>query len=122
MEEGCIFCGIVAGRVPADILYQDDKAIIIQDIHPRAPLHQLVIPKVHISSLNEAMVEGAKQRVEQEELLGHLVYVAIEQAKREGIASRGYRLVINCGHEGGQMVPHLHVHLLGGRRLSAAMG
>lgn len=115
VEKGCIFCDIVAGRLPADILYQDDSAIVIRDIHPRAPVHQLVIPKAHIPSLNE-VVTG------QVELMGHLVWVAIEQAKKEGMAAPGYRLVINSGQEGGQVVPHLHLHLLGGRRLSNAIG
>ena len=115
MEEGCVFCNIVAGKTPAAILYQDDEVIAFRDIAPQAPTHLLVIPKEHIPSIAE-LGRG------QSELVAHLVYVANELARREGVAGRGYRLVINCGREGGQVVPHLHLHLLGGRRLSGNMG
>ena len=115
MEKGCVFCDIAAGKLPADMVYSDERVIMVKDIHPRAPVHHLVIPRAHIPTLNEALPEH-------KELLGHMVYVATEQAKKEGLAPRGYRLVVNCGQEGGQLVPHLHLHLLGGRRLSAAIG
>ena len=115
MEEGCVFCDIVAGTLPATILYQDDDVIVLRDIQPKAPTHLLVIPKEHIPSV-------AELNKEKSELAAHLVYVANELARREGIAEKGYRLVINCGKEGGQVVPHLHLHVLGGRKLSGNMG
>ncbi len=106
----CIFCQIVAGEIPADILYQDEEAMVFRDINPQAPKHLLIVPKSHISSV-------AELNKEQMALVGHLVWVANEQAKREGIAQSGYRLVINCGAEAGQEVSHVHLHLLGGRSL-----
>jgi histidine triad (HIT) family protein len=115
MTKECVFCNIVAGRVPASILYQDDKVIAFRDINPQSPTHLLVIPKEHIPSLAEI---GAGRK----ELISHLIYIAKELAKREGVAEKGYRLVMNCGREGGQVVPHLHLHLLGGRQLSGTMG
>ena len=115
MARECVFCNIVAGEIPATILYQDDKVIALRDIKPQAPTHLLVIPKEHIPSLVEL---GEKQRG----LVTHLIYVANQLAKKEGVAERGYRLVVNCGREGGQEVPHLHLHLLGGRELSGIMG
>jgi len=115
MERECVFCNIVAGKVPASILYQDDQVIAFRDINPQAPTHLVVIPKEHIPSLVEL---GAGQR----EIITHLIYVANELAKREGVEERGYRLVVNCRREGGQEVPHLHLHLLGGRQLSGVMG
>ncbi len=115
MAKECVFCNIVAGKVPATILHQDDKVIAFRDISPQAPTHLLVIPKEHMPSLAE-LDAGQKG------ILAHLISVAKELAKREGVAERGYRLVINCGREGGQVVPHLHLHLLGGRQLSGIMG
>ena len=111
----CVFCNIVAGKIPATILYQDEKIIALRDIKPQAPIHLLVIPKEHISSLAEL---GDDHR----ELAADLIYVANELAKKEGVFETGYRLVVNCRREGGQEVPHLHLHLLGGRQLSGTMG
>ncbi len=111
----CIFCQIVAGKMPADILYQDEEVIAFRDINPLAPTHLLIIPKKHISSL--VQISEAESS-----LMGDMVNTANQLAKREGIAESGYRLVINCGEQGGQLVPHLHLHLLGGRQLSAALG
>src|SRR3990172_3257847 len=111
----CIFCQIVAGKIPADILYQDEEVIAFRDINPLAPVHLLIIPKKHISSpvqLSEA----------ESSLMGKMVNTANQLAKKEGIAESGYRLVINCGQQGGQGVAHLHMHLLGGRQLSARLG
>jgi len=115
MAKECIFCNIVAGKVPATILHQDDQVIAFRDISPQAPTHLLVIPKEHITSLVELSAE-------QKGILAHLVSVAKELAKKEGVAEKGFRLVMNCGREGGQVVPHLHLHLLGGRQLSGIMG
>jgi len=111
----CIFCQIVAGKIPSEILYQDEKVIAFRDINPQAPIHLLIIPKRHIPSLTHLSEEDLP-------LIGHMVNAANELAKKEGIAESGYRLVINCGKQGGQLVPHLHMHLLGGRRLSAELG
>jgi histidine triad (HIT) family protein len=115
MEEGCIFCRIAAGEVPSDIVYQDEGFLAFRDISPQAPIHVLIIPKTHITSLAE-LTEG------RQELAGRLIIIAEQLAEKEGIAKRGYRLVINCGPEGGQAVPHLHLHLIGGRRLTDKLG
>ncbi len=111
----CVFCKIVAGEIPADILYQDDEVIAFRDINPLAPTHLLIIPKKHIPSL--AQLSEAESM-----LVGDMVNRANQLAKREGISESGYRLVINCGKQGGQLVPHLHIHLLGGRQLADALG
>ncbi len=111
----CVFCKIVAGEIPANILYQDGKVIAFRDINPLAPTHVLIIPRKHIPSLIELSEAESS-------LIGDMVKTAKQLAKREGIAASGYRLVINCGKQGGQLVPHLHMHLLGGRQLSAALG
>jgi histidine triad (HIT) family protein len=115
MAEECIFCRIVAGEVPANIVYQDEDFLAFRDILPRAPTHMLIIPKTHITSVVELTEE-------QQELAGRLIIIAKNLAEKEGIAKKGYRLVINCGPEGGQLVPHLHLHLIGGRRLDAKLG
>jgi histidine triad (HIT) family protein len=115
MAEKCIFCRIVAGEVPSDIVYQDADFLAFRDISPQAPTHVLIIPKTHIASL-------AKLTGEQQELAGRLIILAKNLAEKEGIAKRGYRLVINSGPEGGQAVPHIHLHLVGGRRLDDRLG
>lgn len=111
----CIFCKIVADEIPADILFQDDKLLAFRDINPVAPVHVLIIPKKHISSL----VELSRADLS---LIGEMVNVANQLAKREGISEKGYRVVINSGKQGGQLVPHLHMHLLGGRQLANGLG
>ncbi len=111
----CIFCQIVAGKMPADILYQDENVIAFRDINPLAPTHLLIIPKKHLASLVQLSEAESS-------LMGNMVNTANQLAKKEGIAESGYRLVINCGEQGGQLVPHLHLHLLGGRQLSTALG
>jgi histidine triad (HIT) family protein len=115
MAEECIFCRIVAGEVPANMVYQDEDFLAFRDILPRAPTHLLIIPKIHITS-------AAELTKEQQELAGRLIIIAKNLAEKEGIAKNGYRLVINCGPEGGQLVPHLHLHLIGGRKLDAKLG
>ena len=115
MAEECIFCRIVAGEVPSDIVYQDEDFLAFRDISPQAPTHVLIIPRTHITSPAE-LTEG------QREFAGRLMIIAKNLAEKEGIAESGYRLVINCGREGGQLVPHLHLHLIGGRRLSGRLG
>jgi histidine triad (HIT) family protein len=115
MTEECIFCRIVAGEVPSDMVYQDEDFLAFRDISPQAPTHVIIIPKIHITSSVE-LTEG------QQELAGRLIIIAKNMAEKEGIAKRGYRLVINCGPDGGQAVPHLHLHLIGGRRLEDKLG
>jgi histidine triad (HIT) family protein len=115
MAEECIFCRIVAGEVPSDIIYQDEDFLAFRDISPQAPTHVLIIPKIHITSL--AKLTGGQQK-----LVGRLIIIAKNLAEKEGIAKKGYRLVINCGPEGGQVVPHFHLHLIGGRRLDDKLG
>jgi histidine triad (HIT) family protein len=111
MSQNCIFCKIVTGQIGGPPLYQDEHVTAFKDINPQAPLHVLVIPNKHIVSLNEAAAEDR-------DLLGHLVLTAAKLAEQEGIAKSGYRLVTNTGPNGGQSVFHLHLHLLGGRRLT----
>ena len=106
----CVFCQIVAGNIPSDTLYQDEEVIAFRDINPMAPTHILIIPKRHITSL--AHLSDAETPI-----IGHMTKVANQLARDEGISERGYRLIISCGEEGGQVVPHLHMHLLGGRKL-----
>ena len=104
-----IFGRIIRGEVPAKIVHDDDRCLAFHDVAPQAPVHVLVIPKKPLASLAEATADDA-------DLLGHLVVVATQLARSLGLAS-GYRLVVNCGPDGGQSVDHLHVHLLGGRQL-----
>jgi len=113
--EDCVFCKIVAGQIPSDIRYQDEELIVFPDINPLAPVHLLVIPRKHIPSLIDLSEDESS-------LIGNMAGVANQLAQTEGIAEKGYRLVINCGHQGGQGVAHLHMHLLGGRQLSGALG
>lgn len=115
MAEGCIFCRIVSGELPTDIVYQDEDFLAFRDISPQAPTHILIIPKAHVASVAE-LTEG------QEKLAGRLIITANKLAGKEGLAGRGYRLAINCGPEGGQVAPHLHLHLIGGRQMDAMLG
>jgi len=115
MAEECIFCRIVAGKVASDIVYQDETFLAFRDISPQAPTHILIIPKTHIASMAE-LTEG------HQELVGRLIVLAKNLAEKEGIAKRGYRLVMNCGPDGGQAVLHLHLHLIGGKRLDDKLG
>jgi histidine triad (HIT) family protein len=107
---GCVFCQVAAHEKPAKILYEDDLSLAFQDINPKAPVHLLVIPRKHISSLNEDL-EGEKS------LLGHLLTIARRMAKEQKIDGTGYRTVINTNNEAGQTIYHLHIHVLGGRVL-----
>ena len=108
---GCVFCQMVGHEKPATVLFEDDLCLAIQDIHPKAPVHVLVIPRKHITSLNDD-AEG------QEPLLGHLLAVAARVARMKGIDGTGFRTVINTNAHGGQTVYHLHVHVLGGRPMT----
>ena len=111
----CIFCKIVAGEIPSDTLYRDEQVVALRDINPQAPVHVLVIPREHIAFLSDVTEE-------QSGLLGRMAAVANQLAKSEGIAEKGYRIVVNCGEQGGQLVAHLHMHLVGGRQLSGRLG
>jgi len=113
--EDCIFCKIIAGEIPADIVYRDDEVIAFRDINPVAPTHLLIISKKHIPSL--AHLPDAEAP-----LIGSMVKIANQLAREEGIFESGYRLAISCGKQGGQAVPHLHMHLIGGRQLADALG
>lgn len=107
----CIFCDIAAGKTPAELIYEDERAVAFRDINPQAPTHLLVIPREHITSLAQA---GA----EHEGLLGHLLLVGAELARERGIDGPGFRTVINTNPAAGQTVYHIHVHILGGRSMS----
>ncbi len=115
MSEECIFCKIASGEVPSEMLYRDKQVFAIRDIHPQAPTHLLILPVEHVPSLADVTSSQAS-------LIARMILVANELAAKEGIAERGYRLAINCRGEGGQLVPHLHMHLLGGRQLSGRLG
>jgi histidine triad (HIT) family protein len=107
---GCLFCRIAARELPAAIVYEDDQCLAFQDIPPQAPVHLLIIPRKHIGSLND-LTPG------DEPLLGHLMAVAAKLAGERQVDGSGYRTVTNTNSEAGQSVFHIHVHLLGGRRL-----
>jgi len=109
----CLFCRIVARRSAADIEYEDDEVLAFKDIYPKAPVHLLIIPKRHIASL--ATVEPADATV-----LGRCLLVARHLGEITGFAERGYRVAVNCGPEGGQVVYHVHFHFMAGRRAARA--
>ena len=106
----CIFCKIANKEIPSAIVYEDDEIIAFNDVWKGEPVHILVIPKKHISSLDAAMPED-------EQLLGHILLTIQKIAREQGIAEAGYRVVNNCGELGGQTVHHMHFHLLGGREM-----
>ena len=106
-----LFERIIAREIPADIIHEDDRCVALRDINPQAPVHFLVIPKTVIPRIAEASAG-------QEELLGHLLRTAASVARKQGLEEGGFRLVINNGRDGGETVPHLHVHVLGGRSLT----
>lgn len=106
----CIFCKIVNKEMPAKIVYEDDKVVAFEDINPIAPIHILVIPKIHISSVNHL---GLKDKT----LVGELFLAAQKIARNKEVAKTGYRLSFNVGKDAGQTVDHLHLHLIGGKKL-----
>jgi histidine triad (HIT) family protein len=115
VDNTCIFCQIISGDRPGEIVYQDDRVIAFLDIHPVAPAHILIVPRAHIPSVNE-LREG------DEPLIGHLFTVARQLAVEKGIDRSGYRLILNTGPDSGQAVFHLHLHLIGGRQMRFPMG
>jgi histidine triad (HIT) family protein len=106
----CIFCKIAAGEIPSTVVFQDEDMLVFEDIHPKAPVHLLLIPRQHLATLNDPGLEHA-------DLLGRMTLKAAELAKEKGVAGSGYRVLVNCNEDGGQEVFHLHMHLIGGRRL-----
>jgi len=109
MAETCLFCRIAKGEIPTTFVAETDEAVAFRDIDPKAPVHVLVIPRQHLTSLATA---------EDEEVLGQLLMLAAKVARTEGISESGYRVVANTGRDGGQSVDHLHFHVLGGRKMT----
>ena len=105
-----IFAKIINGKAPADIVYQDERVTAFKDINPQAPVHILIVPNKAIASANDVSEAD-------EATLGHMMVIAKQIAEAQGIAERGYRLIVNCGEHGSQEIDHLHIHLLGGRPL-----
>ena len=104
----CLFCKMVAGEIKPDVVFEDDTVLAFRDINPQAPTHILIIPKIHIATLND---------LDDVLLAGNLLQTAALLAKQEGLSEEGYRTVFNCNTKGGQDVYHLHLHLLGGRQM-----
>jgi histidine triad (HIT) family protein len=113
--ENCIFCKIVAGEIPCRKVYENDRIMAFEDIQPMAPVHIIIIPKRHIATLMDVDAEGMTD-------LAAMMSAAQEIAKPKGVDEKGFRVVINCNEEGGQVVFHLHMHLLGGRKLRGSLG
>jgi histidine triad (HIT) family protein len=107
MKEDCIFCQIVEGKMEADIVYQDETFVAFRDINPKAPVHILIVPRKHIVSINNITEENKG-------LMGEMFLVAQKVAQEMGVREKGYKLVFNVGRGGGQVIDHLHLHLLGG--------
>ena len=110
MEDNCIFCKIIKGEIPSSKVYEDEEILAFNDINPAAPIHVLVIPKKHITSLAE-MEDG------DEKLVGKIYKIINEIAEKQEFKQNGYRVIVNCGKDGGQEVGHLHFHLLAGKQL-----
>lgn len=108
----CLFCKIVNKEIPSEIVYEDKEVLAFKDIHPAAPVHILVIPKKHIASVVEL-------KQEDELIIGKIYTVINKIAKQEGFAENGFRIIVNCGKDGGQEVGHLHFHILAGKKLGA---
>lgn len=111
----CVFCKIIQGDAPASIVHKDECVTAFRDIHPVAPTHILLVPNKHIASVNDITPDD-------EPVLGYLFTIARKIASQEGINSSGYRLIVNTGVHGGQVIPHLHMHLLGGRKMHHSIG
>ena len=109
-NEDCLFCKVLSGDIPADIIYESDDAVAFRDINPQAPTHVLIIPRRHIATIND--LEPGDETV-----VGNLYFVAKSIAADEGLSEEGYRVVMNCNRAAGQTVFHLHLHLVGGRVL-----
>lgn len=105
----CIFCKIVKGEIPSNLIYEDDKVVAFEDINPQAPIHYLVIPREHVKS-------AADINEDNKDLIGHIFFIASKIAMEKGL-DQGYRIVNNCGIDGGQTVDHIHFHVLGKRKM-----
>ena len=112
--ETCIFCKIINKEISAEIVYEDEEIIAFKDIHPITPVHILVIPKKHIESVIEI-------KEEDKEIIGKIYLVINKIAKEQGIDKKGFRVITNCGEDGGQEVKHIHFHLLGGKKLGSKL-
>ena len=110
MSDGCIFCRIARGEMKSEVVAEDEETLAFRDVNPQAPTHVLVIPREHVGNLTDLGPERA-------ELAGRLVLKGVEVARAEGLAERGFRLVLNSGPEAGQSVFHVHLHVLGGRKM-----
>jgi len=107
MEKECIFCKIINGQLPADFLYEDDDLVVFKDKYPQAPVHLLIVPKKHIRSVNDMMPDDR-------DIVGKMIFTGREMAKKHEIDLSGYRLLMNVEKGGGQLIFHIHLHLLGG--------
>jgi len=107
MKNNCLFCKIVKGEVPSEFLFENDSFVVFRDIHPHAPVHLLIVPKRHIRSINDITENDS-------ETIGEMFMIARDMAKKEGIDKSGYKLLFNVEKGGGQMIFHLHLHLMGG--------
>lgn len=110
-DDSCLFCRIIAGDIPSEVVYEDELVLAFDDINPVAPVHQLIIPLRHVASAAELTESDA-------ELLGRVFAVAADLARKAGLTEGGYRVVTNIGADGGQSVAHLHFHLIGGRGMA----
>jgi histidine triad (HIT) family protein len=111
MTDNCLFCKIANKQIPAELVYEDDQVMAFKDISPQAPVHQLVIPKQHITTLNDL-------NLDHRDLVGHMVLTATQLAAEQNLSTTGFRLIMNCNQDGGQTIYHIHLHLLGGRQLT----
>lgn len=111
----CIFCKIITGQIASEIVYQDHEFVAFRDINPQAPVHILVVPRQHIESI-------AHVKSEQADLIGRMFLFAVKVAEKAGVSDSGYRLAINYGEDAHLVVPHLHLHLVGGRKLNDMLG
>ncbi|MCK5898278.1 MAG: histidine triad nucleotide-binding protein [Methylococcales bacterium] len=108
----CLFCKMASGEIKPDVVYEDEKVLAFRDINPKAPVHILVIPKIHVATLND---------LNNGDLAGLLLQTVAKIAQQEGVAESGYRTIINCNSDGGQEVYHLHLHLLGGKKITSPL-
>ncbi len=113
MSPECIFCKIATGQIPTDPVWENDEFIAFHDLHPQSPVHVLLIPKTHYPTL---------QDVPDAEVIGRMMLAVGETARRLGVADSGFRVVINCGPDGGQVIYHLHIHIMAGRRMADRQG
>lgn len=111
MKEDCIFCKIIKGVIATDKVYEDKNIVAFNDVNPQAPVHIIIIPKTHIEKLSDLTQEDSQ-------LIGEMIIKATQLARKKGIELSGYRLIFNCNKDAGQAVFHIHLHLIGGRKLS----